>query len=525
MNQTLAPSPASDLPGYPIQELMAEIERLCAATLPEPAFWPGLSRVLQRAAAAELAVILRQEPAGWRTIAASPPERLSTREGKSFCRATLKPAARCLETSAEQGLEQDARFCAVRLASDGAPLMAVLDLGAASEAKAAQALREVALLAHLPAIRLVQQEAAQSQTAVAHFASVLDLLALLNGQQRFLAVAMTLCNELTARHGCERTALGWLEGDYVRVKAISHSEKFERKMEAVQRLEAAMEEALDQDEAIVLPAPPEQRLFTRDHELFAAEQDAKFICSLPLRVDGEPVAVLTCERSSGAFEEVEVRLLALCGELAVRRLADLRRTDRWFGARWALAIREQSARWLGPEHAGAKLLGMLGAVTLLVLAFGRMTYRIGAPFTLRAEQIEFVSAPFNGYLNEALVEPGDAAKKGVPLALLDTRELLLEEVSAQADHTRFLREAEKASAADKPAEMRIAQAQAEQARARLGLARFRREQATIEAPFDGVIVEGDLKKRLGAPVKQGEVLFRFASTERTYVECAVSGGT
>jgi multidrug efflux pump subunit AcrA (membrane-fusion protein) len=42
------------------------------------------------------------------------------------------------------------------------------------------------------------------------------------------------------------------------------------------------------------------------------------------------------------------------------------------------------------------------------------------------------------------------------------------------------------------------------------------------APFDGVVVEGDLKKRIGAPVHQGDVLFRIARTDQFYIECLVA---
>ena len=42
--------------------------------------------------------------------------------------------------------------------------------------------------------------------------------------------------------------------------------------------------------------------------------------------------------------------------LAARRLHELKRHDRWLGARAATALREQAARLLGPEHTVAKLI-------------------------------------------------------------------------------------------------------------------------------------------------------------------------
>jgi multidrug efflux pump subunit AcrA (membrane-fusion protein) len=58
----------------------------------------------------------------------------------------------------------------------------------------------------------------------------------------------------------------------------------------------------------------------------------------------------------------------------------------------------------------------------------------------------------------------------------------------------------------------------EQNQARLELVQWRISQATLKSPIDGIMVEGDLKERLGAPVREGEVLFRIARIDRLYVE-------
>jgi multidrug efflux pump subunit AcrA (membrane-fusion protein) len=155
------------------------------------------------------------------------------------------------------------------------------------------------------------------------------------------------------------------------------------------------------------------------------------------------------------------------------------------------------------------------------LFFGRMTYRVEAPFIVRTEDLALLSAPFNGFIDEVAVEVGDAVQPRKVLLKLDTRDLLLEEGAALADLERYLREAEKARATNALAEMRIAQAEAEQARVRLESVRYHLDQAALTAPFDGVIVEGDLKKRIAAPVKQGDLLFKVARTDRMYVECSV----
>jgi biotin carboxyl carrier protein len=332
---------------------------------------------------------------------------------------------------------------------------------------------------------------------------------------------MALCNEIASRHKCDRVSLGWLQGSYVRMQAISHTEKFEKKMEAVALLEAAMEECLDQDEEVVFPRA-DTKLITRDHEKFSREQTVPFLCSIPLRVDGKAVAVLLCERTATTFTELEVRLLRLSADLAARRLSELKQRDRWFGARWATATKEGLGKLVGVEHTWAKVGALLGAIALAILIFWKVDYRVEAPCILRTDEMSYVSAPFNGFISEVNVRVGDEVKQGEPLMTLDTRDLLLEEAAALAEFNRYERESEKARAADNAAEIRVAESLARQAKARLDLARHRLRQAALNAPMSGIVIEGDLRERIGAPVEQGNVLFKIGRTEKMFVLCEVN---
>src|SRR5690606_60535 len=64
-------------------------------------------------------------------------------------------------------------------------------------------------------------------------------------------------------------------------------------------------------------------------------------------------------------------------------------------------------------------------------------------------------------------------------------------------------------------------ARADQARARVDMLRHRLEQSKVRSPVVGVVVEGDLRERRGAPLKQGDALFRVARLERMYAEVLV----
>jgi multidrug efflux pump subunit AcrA (membrane-fusion protein) len=61
--------------------------------------------------------------------------------------------------------------------------------------------------------------------------------------------------------------------------------------------------------------------------------------------------------------------------------------------------------------------------------------------------------------------------------------------------------------------MVVLAAQVAQAEAQLALAEERLSRATLVAPFDGLVVSGDLSQAIGSPVEQGKLLFEVAPLE------------
>ena len=518
--------------GFPVA--LAQLEQLRRFAGSAGDFWKLYLEALQSLTGAAVVTIARRRSADaveWRRVAVRPETAPTDAALREFW---LRVEKLVLEAGGETKYAQvdwttptahrSDRAVAVQLEADreGETWVAVLFLPAAEEAAAGEALRRLQLAMYVPAHFQLRRMALHLRAAENGAASVLDLVALLNRTGRYLEAAMALCNELAARHRCDRVSLGWEKAGYVQTQAVSHTDDFVRKMEAVQLLEAAMEECFDQEETLIWPLPPGEEQIARDHTAYASAQGAKYLCSVPLRVGDRPLGVLLCERQTEAFEEEEVRDLLIAADLSAPRLQELAKRDRWFGARMSSAMKEQVATLVGPRHTGSKIVAVLIAVALAVLFLGGMTHRVDAPYTLRAEPVSYLTAPFNGFIREVRTEPGSAFAANETLLSLDTRDLFLEEAAALADQDRFQREAEKAQAENALADMRIGQAQTEQARVRLQMVRHRLSQAVITAPYAGYVVEGDLKQRVGAPVRQGDVLFRVSQLETTYVEARVS---
>lgn len=501
-------------------EAIARLEACRLFEGPAKEFWALFAQTCADVARASATRVILRVEGQWRLVAGWP----NTRD------FPLPMAGAGFEALAEQALSEGIAAVQSGAASGAGMVLVALSTGDEKErcllAAALTPGNTDALIAAGNLLRLAadtpllyqrQRQLERSKRELVNFAQALEILAATNVHTRFLSVAMALVNELATRHQCTRVSLGWGQGGYIRLQAVSGTDRFEKRMAVVQKLEAAMEEARDQDEEILWPRPADSDAVTRDHQAYAELERVPSLLSVPVRVDGEPRGVLLLERTT-AFTEGDALALRVVADQVARRLDDLRMHDRWFGARWAADWRKSLAQFLGPKNTWLKAGAVAGVVLLAFATFVPLPYRVEAPFIVRAEKLLHLPAPFEGYLGSVRVRPGDLVKAGEELLRLDTSDLQIELASALAEKQRNASEAEKAEAERKLADLRAARAMEQQADARVSLIRYRIARATMTAPFDGVVVEGDLRERLGAPVRAGDVLLKISQLKGLYVE-------
>ncbi len=398
---------------------------------------------------------------------------------------------------------------------------AVIAYAASTEVDSSSVLTQLVNYLQVPSAYETGRLLRQSAIDVQQFASILDLSVLLNQENAFMPAAMVLCNELANRFNCQRVSLGWEKSVYVQVQCISHTEKFSRKIDAIRHLEDVMEECLHQDEELLWPSSEENPAVVRNHGWFAQHYAVPFLCSVPLRDEDKPTAVLLLERSDKPFSLTELNHLRLTADHVTTRLADLKKVSDFFLKRWARNALDAADYLVGPEHTLTKLLSIFCLALILCLIFVKMDYRIKAPFVVRTEQAMLISSPFEGFISKVYAESGDRVVKDQVLLEIETQDIKLEEAAALAEKEQHLKEADRARAENELAQMRVALAKADQIEARLKRIHYRLQQAQIAAPFAGVLTEGELRDKIGAPVGTGDLLFKIARLDTLYVEMDV----
>ena len=343
----------------------------------------------------------------------------------------------------------------------------------------------------------------------------METLSAVNLQERFTSAAMAFCNEVTSQWQCERVSIGYLKGRYVQLKAMSHTESFSRKMQVVQDIESTMEECLDQDVEILSPAPKEAMYVSRAADKLSERYGPLNIMSFPLRWNAEVLAVLTLERPANkAFSPDEIETIRLACELCTPRLVNLYEYGRWIGVTIAIKARNSLAGLVGPKHTWIKLIAILCFGAMLFLIFAKGQFRPDAPFVLEATYQQVVPAPFDGYIKHVDVEVGDMVEGGNSiLGGLDTAELRLSLAAAKAEKASYLKQVSAAMRDSETAQAQIAQANADKVQAQVDLLEYQIGQSNLISPIGGVVVKGDLKRQIGAPVKVGDVLFEVCPLE------------
>lgn len=391
----------------------------------------------------------------------------------------------------------------------------VLDMAAGPEAGLQRALR----LLHWSSVWLVddfrQRSLTERDQRLSRLSLAMDMVATASQERRFAPSALAVANELAARLDCDRVSIGLEKSGSVEVKAISHTATFDTKMSLVRRIADAMDEVLDLDATLVWPSPTGDEkgedLGAVAHAELAREFRDIAICSVPLSVDGHTVGVITLERSTGkTFDAETVELCTTIGGL-VGPTFDLKRdNERGLIRRAGHSAHGLMLALFGPRHPGVKLIALVVVALGLFFSFATDQYRVAAKTVVEGSVQRAIVSPFDGHIAQADARAGDTVRAGQVLARLDDRDLRLEYTRLSAERDQLARKHRQSMAGQDRSAMVVIAAQIAQTEAQLALVTDKLSRALLTAPFDGVVVSGDLTQLLGAPIEQGKILYQIA---------------
>lgn len=338
--------------------------------------------------------------------------------------------------------------------------------------------------------------------------------------------AFAITNELRNKYGFEQVALGVAKRHRIRILSISGLDHVPDRSPGSVALRAAMEECLDAGAPIRHPldahteGPDRAEYFL--HKQWSAAAKGDSVASIPLTSGDVTHAVLALRRRAGDGFTPEL-LAEIRGKVepTIPALQVLHRSSRGVVRHVRESVHEALTSLVSPGHVGRKVAAFVLAATLLWFMVGTMPYSITVRASVSPVQLRHLTAPFDGVLEEAFVAPGDSVKTGDPLCRMDDRELAQQETALRAEMEVWEHRRNQALSQDSPVDARLAKAEHDLLRSRLTTVTSRRERATVRAPFDGVVVSGDLRTSLGAVLSQGHALLSVAPLHAWMLELQV----
>lgn len=338
----------------------------------------------------------------------------------------------------------------------------------------------------------------------------LRLQAVVHAHADLATAADALAGELAHSLRAERVSIGLRDRGSTRLLAASGELERVQISTRQRALEHAMDEAIDQAAIVRYPTeagePPRIGALHAQYSRLVQSR----LTTLPL-IDGEHViGAITVEHPLEPAPDPSpmcdaADLIAPLGPLLeLRRLAEARGLVRWRlirARRTPDQRRRQAAAWAA------------GALALLVASIP-VADRVGAPVRVEGEVQRLLVSPIDGFIGTVHARPGDPVRAGQVIAELAREDLELERdrwTATLAQHENAYRSA---LVRGERAQYAASLARAEEAQAELARVEAQIERTRLVAPFDGVLIRGDLSQSLGAPVRRGEALLTVAPAGR-----------
>jgi biotin carboxyl carrier protein len=342
--------------------------------------------------------------------------------------------------------------------------------------------------------------------------NILQMVATVLGRDNFSESVTEVATELAIAFNCDRVSIGLTKGRFNQVLAVSHSADIQPTHSLLQLLAAAMDESVDQCAAVQYP-PLQDNIhqIILSHAELANRHNVQQLLTIPMMREQTIIGAILFERRD--LQPFSAEQIDLLGNLSATLgpVLELKR-DReysWF-ARLKADLGQAWHKLFASDGRIMRVTLALVIIGLLALPLIPIQYNLNAPARLEGISQRVLVAPTDGFLRTATVRPGDMVKAGQVLAEMADEDLRQEQRRWESEVLRHESTFGDALKRKDRAQMASAQAQASEARAQLNLAEQQITRTRITAPFNGVVLKGDLKQQIGAPFKRGDTLLVLA---------------
>lgn len=339
-------------------------------------------------------------------------------------------------------------------------------------------------------------------------AVLLAVLQPLLAHRKFDTAAAEFLSKLALSLHCERATLGIVAGRAIKLCAMSnHLQKIEP--HALPDVIDAMEESLLQDTALLYPQPASEfPHIVVAHAKLVRSNGLASALTVPLASEGRLIGAIALEsRHLASFGPDQLwimdQLATTVGSLIEHQHAQ---TRPW----WTRGLGAVRRRLAGQKQKPAYLLrataALLSAAAALLLFAVPLPTHITAQARLEALTQRVISAPIDGYLKEVRVRPGDRVQAGQLLAELNDETLITEQRRLEAEIAQQQNALADAMVKADRTQVVIRSAKLDEIKAQSALIDQQLKHTKIVAPFDGIVIKGDLTQLLGTPIKRSDVL-------------------
>jgi multidrug resistance efflux pump len=355
-------------------------------------------------------------------------------------------------------------------------------------------------------------DTAPARHYIDHDAVLLDLIRPLLLHEEFGVLAPEFLSRLAHFFGCERACLGFVTNGSVKVCAVSqHYQPIASP--ALPEVAAAMEESIRQDTMLAYPlAPDDFPHIVIAHAELARLNTSTSILTFPLGHREELIGAITLECRKPQVLTADQRWIVEQLALHAAPLLKLRRSlEQPLSVRCMEALRKMFS---GHHNGKLRRMRLLAVAAFIACAAALLLvpspYEVAGEARLDAMVQRVISAPIDGYLKEVRVRPGDKVQAQQVLAELNDELLRTEYRKLEAEAVQQENALADAMVKADRTQVALRRAKLDEILAQKDLAAQQLQHTQLLAPFDGVVIKGDLTQLLDSPLKRGDVLLTLS---------------